>query len=804
LSGDQDSSPKSGDPIAGAAPGVEGPRRAGLWRRFLDWVAPSRGGAESATGGPFPPGPITVRLHLPDGGHVDLRGVPLLGEGAERLELRVAPSPENDPGLLLALEALGSVGGPVAEAAPPFPPTPESTSEPAPEAAPASEVREIDLTVEEGADSRTEAKPAPKPLAPALETMVQQYLLEDVLDQQASTVRRGGAALALSEGALDTDEKDEEGGAEERAAAERRAAPTPTQGPGERSPRGEPIDPAKRREPQPTPRMTKSTLQKRSPQEPSASPTESATPSTPKAAVPAKAPSEKTPVPTLLKRQAPIVGIDFGTTFSSVAVCTGGKLTVIPDEEGDVQVPSVVSFPKPGEVLVGKEARERLASEAQSTIASVKRLLGRPYKDPHVANLVGKVAFRTFAGTDKFTRFEAHGQIHSATDLSAMILRKLFENATRFLGMPPSRAVFTVPVGHGTLQRSALEIAARQAGFDPVAMLTEPSASALAYGFRSQRTNCAVYDFGGGTFDFCLLDIDEAAFRVLCAGGDSWLGGDDFDAALGNHLADRFWKETGVDLRTRAVEWQSLLFACERAKRALSSRAQVEINVEDLLHTASGKKGIHATMTRKEFAELVAPLVQKSISLAEGVLGQAGIASDRVANVILSGGTSLVPSVQEAVRAAFKKDPILGDAELSVVKGAALRAAELGGEAVAATALSGRTLREASGRTIGAGQRGGEVVILIQRDDPLPVEASHVFHTLADNQTEMVIVLYEESTASLEQIRSIGQLRYKGLKPAPAGKSHVDFSFLLDEEGLLHATATVEGKKISQTIQLDR
>ena len=505
--------------------------------------------------------------------------------------------------------------------------------------------------------------------------------------------------------------------------------------------------------------------------------------------------------PAMRSSQLPIVGIDFGTSYSSIALMRAG-LEVIPDENGDILLPSVISFPNPGQTLIGWDARNRMGGEGQFTIVSPKRLLGRLYKDPQVAQLLGGLAFRTFAGTDKFVRFEAHGEIYTVTDICAMILGRLRERACRYLDAEVSKAVFTVPVGFGTLQRSALEVAARKAGLEPVGLLTEPSAAVLAHGFRSQRGVVAVYDFGGGTFDFSILEVSETAFQVLCAGGDPWLGGDDFDNVIASALADRFWKETGVDLRNRAVEWQALIFACEQAKRILSSKSAAEVRVDNLLHTAKGSKGLRYKVTRKEFVALAKPLIEKSISIAEKVMGQAGISPRQVDAVTLTGGTSMIPAVREAVSKYFGRKPIEGDPDLAVVRGASLRAAELKGEAVAETSMGGRTLREVAGRTIGAGPKGGQVVTLFERDTPLPAEVFKAFYTQFDNQTEMVIGLYEESKSRVDESRTIGHLRYKGLRPAPAGQSRIDFTFFLDEDGILHVTALVEGKEYTKSIRL--
>jgi molecular chaperone DnaK len=297
--------------------------------------------------------------------------------------------------------------------------------------------------------------------------------------------------------------------------------------------------------------------------------------------------------------------------------------------------------------------------------------------------------------------------------------------------------------------------------------------------------------------------VSDTAFQVLCAGGDTWLGGDDFDNVMAGYMADLFWNDTGVDLRTRAVEWQALLFACERAKRELSNKKEAEVRCDDLLFTQQGKRGLRYVITRKKFAELTQELVDKSVMIAEKVLSQAGLSPKKVDSVVLTGGTSLIPMVREAVSKFFGKAPILGDPNLAVAKGAALRGAEASGEAVAETSLGGRTLREAAGRTIGASVQGGPVEILFERSTQLPAEVKKAFHTTADGQTEMVIALFEEAKSRIDESRTIGHLRYRGLRPAPRGQSRVDFTFVLDEDGILHVSALVEGKQYDKSIKLN-
>ncbi len=725
------------------------PAKPNVWRRMIDWIAPPEAEDEVADGRK------AVQLILPEDRQLTV--VATVGnQDGGMLELKVEPEPTNSAALLegLAAAAEGRAPAPVAEEDD-FP----APSEPVPDdddlPAPSEPVDEADLAPwKEEAEPqpvRTSSKPTeevlPAPVSPDEESALlnQRPMLNDELELEADTDPAAASGGDANYGEIELPKETTE------------SAPVGLQ------------------------KQHDTSLKD-----------------------PSKKARSKRPTKPMAKKggKGPVVGIDFGTSYSSVAIYRDGEFRVVPDKEGAVQMPSVISFPSPEEVVIGAEARRRMAGEAQWTIASPKRLLGRPYKDPQVAQHIGGIAFRTFAGSDKFTRFEAHGEIYSVTDLCAMILKELRIQASEFLGAEVTKAVFAVPVGHGSIQRSALELSARQAGLEVVGLLTEPSASVLSHGFKEKEKTLAVYDFGGGTFDFCVIKMRESAFQVLCAGGDAWLGGDDFDSSMGNSLADMFWNETGVDLRTRAVEWQALLFACEAAKRKLSKRHASSIRLEDLLFTSEGRKGLTYKMSRKEFNKLTNHLIEKSITTTDKVMAQANISPKSVDAIVMSGGTSLIPTVRDAVGQYFGKRPLMGDPDLAVTKGTALRAAELDGEPIESSTLSGRTIKEVAGRTIGAGVKGDRVVTLIERDAPLPVEAHCTFYTQKDNQTSMAVGLFEESKSRIDESRSIGQLRYKGLKKRPAGASKIDFTFLLDEDGLLHVTASVEGKEYSKTIRL--
>lgn len=499
--------------------------------------------------------------------------------------------------------------------------------------------------------------------------------------------------------------------------------------------------------------------------------------------------------------QLPVIGIDFGTSYSSVALITDEGIDVIP-VDGDVMIPSVVCFPEPGQVIVGQNAKERLAGSAQWTVTSPKRLLGRLYKDQSAQRLFNGLAFRTFAGSDRYIRFEAHESIYSAQDICAEIIKLLKKAASEYVGREIKTALLTAPVGFGSLQRSALEQSARQAGLAVTSILSEPTAALLAQGLPSSWTGkVAIYDFGGGTFDFCVLDVSSASYTVVCSGGDPWLGGDDFDLSIAEQLADAFERETSVDLRSRQVEWQKLLLAAERAKRKLSTESGAEVRVDDLIITRDGAKGLASRVSAPAFEQLTAPLVHRSITVVERVLHQANIHPDDVDIVLMTGGTSLLPAVKQAVTEFFGKEPVLSEPHLAVVKGAAVQAGALSGVRIARAALRGRRVEEVVGRTIGAGVDSGPIETIFERSTPIPATKTHRFFTIANGQTQMVIRLYEQNTSRVDQSKPLGKVFLKGLHGLSAGQEFVEVTFTLDQNGVLAVNANVAGRPYRQEIR---
>jgi molecular chaperone DnaK len=492
-----------------------------------------------------------------------------------------------------------------------------------------------------------------------------------------------------------------------------------------------------------------------------------------------------------------VVGIDFGTSYSSVAIAHKGRTEIVPID-GDLAMPSVVSFPISGNMILGKEARQAWAASLQRTIPAPKRLLGRLAGEREVERITAGLSFKTFPGTDRYIRFQVDEQIYSATDICAALLQKMRTSVSAYLGVDVTRAVVAAPVSFSTLQRVALEEAANRAGLEVCSVMSEPSASVLAHGFRGGWSGrVAVFDFGGGTFDFSIVDIVPGTVNVICSGGDSWLGGDDFDYSLAGHLADAFWHHVGIDLRTRAVEWQALILASEQVKILLSKRDAADVQLDDLVVTAEGKKGLQCTVSRPAFDKLTFPLVDRACRVAQSVMHQAGVVPAKIDRVLLTGGTALVPAVQTAVTQLFGRKPILRDPHLSVARGTAIQAAETMGELTNKQRTIGR---EVCGRSIGAQVAGGPVVTIFQRDTPIPASASHRFATSGSDQGNVVITVFEHVGSRVDQSRPLGALHVGGVARGTPSTHQIEVTFHLTASGQLTVSAQVGEKLYRRTL----
>jgi molecular chaperone DnaK len=350
----------------------------------------------------------------------------------------------------------------------------------------------------------------------------------------------------------------------------------------------------------------------------------------------------------------PIVGIDFGTTYTSVGVVTGTRVQVLARDDGTRFTPSVISFPRKGEILVGEPARQRIGTDPARTIVSPKRLLGRPFSDREVQSYVGQAPYRTKAGPDGTTVIELWQETYAVTQLCSYLLSNVRELAEARLGTAVTEAVIAVPVAFDVQRIQAVRRAAQMAGLEVASLIDEPSAAALANRYTPGFGGVVgVYDFGGGTFDFSLVDVSKAQFKILATSGDNWLGGDDLDNVLAEAAANQFWRLHKVDLRKQAVEWQRLRFACESAKRALSTNDQAVIAVPEVMRTANGMVDLELGIDRPTLARAAASLIQRSLQVCDHALAQAGLRAQELTAVYLVGGTSRMPAIHEAVARHF-------------------------------------------------------------------------------------------------------------------------------------------------------
>lgn len=487
----------------------------------------------------------------------------------------------------------------------------------------------------------------------------------------------------------------------------------------------------------------------------------------------------------------PIVGIDFGTSTSSVGIVRGDVLTLF-DDEGVTEIPSVVWFRGPGDAVVGMSAREQMAADPTRAVHSIKRLLGVQIDDPHAAPFLMSLACPGRAGPNRSIVFEIDGEQFTPVQIAACILRHLKAVAERHVGGPVERAVMAFPLAFGEHQRADMEKAAKIAGLELVAMLPEPAAAAMAYGRkgRDRHEVVGIYDFGGGTFDFCVLDITGNLLKVLGAAGDPWLGGDDLDQALAKAVADEFWRATKIDVRKRTVEWQRVIQACEEAKRYLSMATEIDVYVPNVALTPQGPLDLSVPVTRDRFEELTAGLIDSTLTVCEQALREARLRFDDLSDVLLIGGTSRLPAVAKAVRMIFRRDP--HDAvhpERAVVIGAAIKAAELEGRPVHKGTWPGLSMQQVAGRTVGLAMAGGVTEPVIARSAPLPTLVRRVFATHRDNQPEIVLLVVEGESSRTAENRTVGQFRISNLTPAAAGAIEVEVIFAMDESGTLSITA---------------
>ncbi len=493
-----------------------------------------------------------------------------------------------------------------------------------------------------------------------------------------------------------------------------------------------------------------------------------------------------------------IIGIDLGTTNSVVAVMEGGEPTVIPSAEGGRTIPSVVAVNKDGERLVGKVARNQAVVNPENTVFSVKRFMGRKFKDAEVQDTVGRVPYGVSAAPNGDVRVKLGEKDYSPPEVSAMILQKLKADAEAYLGEPVDRAVITVPAYFNDTQRNATKDAGRIAGLEVLRIINEPTASSLAYGLgESKNEIIAVYDLGGGTFDVSILEVGDGVFEVKSTNGDTFLGGDNFDERIIDWLADEFKKENGIDLRGDRQALQRLKEAAEKAKIELSSTLSADINLPFITADASGPKHLNVTLTRAKLESLVDDLVKKSIDPCKAALKDAGLDKDEIDAVVLVGGMTRMPAIQAAVEGFFGKSPKKGvNPDEVVALGAAIQAGVLAGD------VKDILLLDVTPLTLSVETLGGVATPMIERNTTIPTRKSQVYSTASDSQTQVEIHIVQGERPMATDNKSLGKFVLDGIPPAPRGVPQVEVTFDIDANGILNVSAQDKASGREQKITI--
>jgi molecular chaperone DnaK len=493
-----------------------------------------------------------------------------------------------------------------------------------------------------------------------------------------------------------------------------------------------------------------------------------------------------------------IIGIDLGTTNSVVAVMEGGEPTVIASAEGERLVPSVVAVNKNHERMIGRVARNQSVVNPENTIFSIKRFMGRKYSDEEVQHALSRMPYKVTQAPNGDVRVMLDGREYSPPEISAMVLGKLKADAEAYLGATVTQAVITVPAYFNDAQRNATKDAGKIAGLEVLRIINEPTASSLAYGLDKKKDEViAVYDLGGGTFDISILDVGEGVFQVRSTSGDTFLGGDDFDVRIIEYIADEFLKDSGIDLRKDRQALQRLKEASEKAKIELSTLMQTEINLPYITADASGPKHLVMTLTRSRLEQITGDLIERSLEPVRQALKDAGLSPGDIDEIVLVGGMTRMPAVQEAVKRLFGKEPHKGvNPDEVVAIGAAIQAGVLGGE------VKDILLLDVTPLTLSVETLGSIATPLIDRNTTIPTRKSQIFSTASDGQTQVEIHVLQGERPMAADNKSLGKFILDGIPPAPRGVPQIEVTFDIDANGILKVTAQDKATNRSQHITI--